>query len=99
MGTTVSVSASLKPGATTEVIEVTAGAPLVDTEKTSVSQTITPTEVEELPLVGRDAANLAYLVPGVKAADSYDPTKNRYAVIVRERFRWPQRQYHRQRHR
>jgi hypothetical protein len=33
-------------------------------------------------MVGRDAANLAYLVPGVKAADSYDPTKNRYAVLA-----------------
>ena len=37
--------------------------------------------MEELPLVGRDAANLAYLAPGVKAADSYDPTKNRYAIL------------------
>jgi outer membrane receptor protein involved in Fe transport len=37
--------------------------------------------VQELPLVGRDAANLAYLAPGVKAADSYDPTKNRYAIL------------------
>src|ERR1019366_8477377 len=40
-----------------------------------------PTEVQELPMVGRDVANLAYLAPGVKAADSYDPTKNRYAIL------------------
>ena len=32
-------------------------------------------------MVGRDVANLAYLAPGVKAADSYDPTKNRYAIL------------------
>ena len=82
VGTTATVNASLKPGAAGEVVEVTAGAPLVDTEKTGVSQSVTPSEVEELPLVGRDAANLAYLVPGVKAADSYDPTKNRYAVLA-----------------
>ena len=82
VGTTVSVNSILKPGATGEVIEVTAGAPLVDTEKTGVSQSVTPSQVEDLPLVGRDAANLAYLVPGVKAADSYDPTKNRYAVLA-----------------
>jgi len=37
--------------------------------------------VQELPLLGRDVANLAYLAPGVKATDSYDPTKNRYAVL------------------
>lgn len=75
------VNASLSPGAATEVVEVTANAAIVDTTKTSVSQNITPSEVEELPLAGRDAANLAYLVPGVKAADSYDPTKNRYAIL------------------
>jgi hypothetical protein len=62
-------------------VEVSGIAPVVDLAKTSVSQNITPSEVEELPLVGRDAANLAYLVPGVKAADSYDPTKNRYAIL------------------
>ena len=32
-------------------------------------------------MVGRDVANLAYLAPGVKLADSYDPTKNRYAIL------------------
>lgn len=75
------VNVTLKPGTATETVEVTSEAPIVDTTKTSVSQDITPREVEDLPLVGRDAANLAYLVPGVKAADSYDPTKNRYAIL------------------
>src|SRR5882762_5865560 len=32
-------------------------------------------------MVGRDVANLAYLAPGVKATDSYDPTKSRYAIL------------------
>src|SRR5438552_2663790 len=81
IGQTATVNAQLSPGATSEVIEVTSEAPLVDQLKTSVSQNITPTEVEELPLLGRDVANLAYLAPGVKAADSYDPTKNRYAIL------------------
>ncbi|HKF02409.1 MAG TPA: TonB-dependent receptor [Candidatus Sulfotelmatobacter sp.] len=81
VGQTATVSATLSPGAATEVVEVTGSAPIVDVTKTSVSQDITPKEVEELPLVGRDAANLAYLAPGVKATDSYDPTKNRYAIL------------------
>lgn len=81
VGQTATVSATLTPGAATEVVEVTGTAPIVDVTKTSVSQDITPKEVEELPLVGRDAANLAYLAPGVKATDSYDPTKNRYAIL------------------
>lgn len=54
-----------------------ATAPLVDQEKTDVSTNITPQQVQELPLIGRDIADLAYLTPGLKAADVYDPTKNR----------------------
>ena len=81
VGQSATVNATLSPGTPTTIVEVTGTAPLVDMSKTSVSEDITPKEVEELPLVGRDAANLAYLVPGVKAADSYDPTKNRYAIL------------------
>lgn len=81
VGQTATANMTLTPGSTTEIIEVTGSAPLVDITKTSVSQDITPKEVEDLPMVGRDVANLAYLAPGVKAADSYDPTKNRYAIL------------------
>jgi len=81
VGQTATVNAELKPGVMSEVIEVTGQAPLLDQAKTDVSQNITPLEVEQLPMVGRDVANLAYLAPGVKAADSYDPTKNRYAIL------------------
>jgi outer membrane receptor protein involved in Fe transport len=81
VGQSATVNVTLIPGTTTTVVEVSGEAPIVDLAKTSVSQDITPREVEELPLAGRDAANLAYLVPGVKAADSYDPTKNRYAIL------------------
>src|SRR6266850_1118925 len=81
IGQVATVNSELKPGATSEVIEVTSEALLLDQTKTSVSQNITPSEVQELPLLGRDVANLAYLAPGVKATDSYDPTKNRYAIL------------------
>jgi outer membrane receptor protein involved in Fe transport len=81
IGQTTTVSAELKPGSMSQIVEVTSEAPLVDQLKTSVSTTITPSEVEELPMLGRDVANLAYLAPGVKATDSYDPTKNRYAIL------------------
>jgi Carboxypeptidase regulatory-like domain len=59
VGQSSTVSAALEPGAATQVVEVSAVAPIVDLTKTSVSQDITPTEVAELPLLGRDAANLA----------------------------------------
>lgn len=81
VGQVATVNAELKTGSMSETIEVTSESPIIDQAKTSVSQNITPSEVEELPMVGRDVANLAYLAPGVKATDSYDPTKNRYAIL------------------
>src|ERR1700674_3679721 len=54
------VNVTLNPGGANEVAEVPGTAPTIDLAKTSVSQDITPSEVAELPPVGRDAANLAY---------------------------------------
>lgn len=81
IGQTATVAASLKVGQASEVVEVSASEVLLDLAKTEVAQQISPQEVDELPMLGRDSANLAYLVPGVKAADSYDPTKNRSAIL------------------
>ena len=81
VGRTSTQNFSLSPGGVSETVEVTAAAPLVDQTKTDVSTNITPEQITELPLIGRDIADLAYLAPGVKAADSYDPTKTRYAIL------------------
>ena len=81
IGRTATQNFALIPGGVSETVEVTAAAPLVDREKTDVSTNITPQQITDLPLIGRDIADLAYLSPGVKAADSYDPTKNRYAIL------------------
>ena len=81
VGQTVTNNATLEVGQQTQTVTVEATPPLLNAEKTDVSTTVTPREVENLPLVGRDFANLAYLAPGVKIADSYDPTKNRYAIL------------------
>jgi len=81
VGRTLTQDFALKPGAVSETVEVTAAAPLVDQTKTDVSTNITPNQIQDLPLIGRDIGDLAYLAPGVKAADSYDPTKMRYAIL------------------
>ena len=73
---------ALKPGAVSETVEVQAEAPVLDQQKTSVGMEITPNQVEDLPLNGRDFANLAVLAPGAKPVNSYDPTKNRIAVFA-----------------
>jgi Carboxypeptidase regulatory-like domain/TonB dependent receptor-like, beta-barrel len=81
IGRTATQNFSLTAGGVSETVEVTSAAPLVDQTKTDVSTNITPEQITELPLIGRDIADLAYLAPGVKAADSYDPTKTRYAIL------------------
>jgi hypothetical protein len=82
VGTTLTVNVPLSAGSVSQTIEVSAGNQLMDTEKTDVSTAVTQRQIEELPLNGRDFANLAILAPGVKMVDSYDPTKNRYAVYA-----------------
>jgi hypothetical protein len=82
VGTTSTVNVPLTTGQVSQTVEVTAGNQLMDTEKTDVSTAVTPKDIEVLPLNGRDFANLAILAPGVKQVDSYDPTKNRYAVYA-----------------
>ena len=82
VGTTASVNVPLSAGQVSQTVEVTANNQLMDTEKTDVSTAVTQHDIEALPLNGRDFANLAILAPGVKQVDSYDPTKNRYAIYA-----------------
>src|SRR5262249_18244558 len=82
VGTTANVNVPVTAGQVSQTVEVTAGNQLMDTEKTDVSTAVSQRDIEALPLNGRDFANLAILAPGVKQVDSYDPTKNRYAVYA-----------------
>jgi hypothetical protein len=82
VGKTNNFDFTMEPGVQTATVTVTAGeAELVSREKTDVSLNITPRDVEDLPLNGRDLGNLAYLAPGAKPVDSYDPTKRRISVF------------------
>jgi hypothetical protein len=80
---TTTVDASLSPSTQAETITVEAtGAGLVDMTKTDVSLPISTQQIEGLPLNGRDFVNLAYLAPGARPVNSYDPTKNRIGVFA-----------------
>ena len=81
VGKTTTLDFTLSPGSRAETVTVTSEAPLLDQQKTDVSLNITPRDVQDLPLNGRDLGNLAYLAPGAKPVDSYDPTKRRIAVF------------------
>src|SRR6266567_3746131 len=59
VGQTTTIDATLSPSSQAETITVeAAGASIVDLEKTDVSRPIMPSEVQNLPLNGRDFVNL-----------------------------------------
>src|SRR5579884_4462659 len=64
---TTQVDVQLSLGSVGEVVNVTAEAPLLKTEKADVSDTMTTKTVMELPVLGRDMSKLYFLVPGVQA--------------------------------
>jgi hypothetical protein len=59
------IDAKMEVGAVTDTIEVTAQTPLLQTESSSMSQTVEGRQAAEMPLNGRNAMNLIALVPGV----------------------------------
>ena len=81
VGKTNTFDVTMNPGVQTASVTITGETELVDKAKTDISMNITPRDVQDLPLNGRDLGNLAYLAPGAKPVDAYDPTKRRISVF------------------
>ena len=73
---TTSIEFKMTVASKTEEVTVVAEAPLVDVKQSGVGELITSTQIENLPLNGRQFANLAALVPGVSLGFHTDPTKS-----------------------
>jgi hypothetical protein len=58
------VDVKLELGDTTQVVEVTGVAPILQTESTATGDTITSNKLSSLPLNGRNFASLTLLIPG-----------------------------------
>jgi hypothetical protein len=68
-GRVTDVSATLKVGAASQTVEVTAPAsPLLETSSNAISSTIPMKQLNDLPLGGRDISQLAFLTPGFVSA-------------------------------
>ena len=65
VGQVLSVDASLTVGATTTEVNVTSESPILDTEKTEVSQTLGENLIENLPVASRNWSNFVLLTPNV----------------------------------
>ena len=64
------VNVQLKPGATTETIEVSTAPPLLQTEEASVGQVVSQQQVNSLPLNGRNFTFLAQLGAGMQTPEA-----------------------------
>ncbi|MGA8529867.1 MAG: carboxypeptidase-like regulatory domain-containing protein, partial [Acidobacteriaceae bacterium] len=66
------VDAKLATGSVSQTIQVNANAIQVDTSDTQLKATVTAQQIEQLPLLGRDASILQKLTPGtVESADRF----------------------------
>ena len=65
VGATLGVNFTLNTGTVEEVIQVTAVAPDIQTEKADISAVVEQKKIVDLPLVGRNVLSLAALQPGI----------------------------------
>ena len=72
VGQTARLDVSLHVGGVTQTIEVTGALPVLQTENATVGQVIGAQPISQLPLNGRNFAQLAILAPGVTGL-SYSP--------------------------
>lgn len=72
-------------GSSSEQVTVsTGGVTDLDAVSTESSEVITAKQIEDLPIVGRSAMDLAQLAPGVQLRDGndIDPTKNNFTIAA-----------------
>jgi hypothetical protein len=75
-GTITTVNITLQPGATTEVIDVTAATAQMNYDNHTVAGVVEHQEIEDLPLNGRGFVQLASLLPGVQVTAQPQGARN-----------------------
>jgi hypothetical protein len=84
VGSVTPMNIGLEVGNAQEVVEVVAAAEAsVDTTRPTVDGVVTPKQIENLPLNGRNFLDLAQQEPGVQVRDGgdFDPTKNQMVGV------------------
>jgi outer membrane receptor protein involved in Fe transport len=76
VGQVLDINMTLKVASVQETVTVTGETPLIETSSSSVGGVVDVARIENLPLNGRQFANLAATVPGVGLGFHSDPTKS-----------------------
>lgn len=82
VGTARNVTVELKAGQVSEVVEVTDEGALVETTRSDLDTSISPQEIENLPLLNRTFSNLAVIAPEARPVGNFDPTKTRLGTVA-----------------
>lgn len=83
VGNTATVNIKLQVGQESTVVEVQGTTLSVNTEQAEVQGVLTSTQIDNLPVNGRNFLDLAQLEPGVQLQDgsNFDPTKAGYSSV------------------
>ncbi len=82
VGVDLSFNMELKPGEVSEVVEVSADGALVQTTRSDLDTSISPKEIENLPLLNRTFAGLSVIAPEARPVGNFDPTKTRVGNVA-----------------
>ena len=76
VGQTLTIAMTLQLASVSETVTVTGESPLIETGASSVGGVVDVARIENMPLNGRQFANLAATIPGVTMGFHTDPTKS-----------------------
>ncbi|HXX24191.1 MAG TPA: TonB-dependent receptor [Terriglobia bacterium] len=81
---------TLQVGSTVQTVEVTAAAPLLQSQDAQLGQVINQQFILELPLVGRDAAQLIALAPGMVVPPGWNAGNDNSINVISNGMRYDQ---------
>ena len=76
---------TMQVGSLSQTVEVDSATPLLETSASSTGSTITPQQIEDMPINGRNYLDLLQLVPGVSLNRQADPAGDNATPILGER--------------
>lgn len=82
VGSRQNVNFTLQPGSIEETVTITTTPPLVETTRSELDTSISPKEIENLPLLNRTFAGLSVIAPEARPVGTFDPTKTRVGTVA-----------------
>src|SRR2546428_9062486 len=82
VGTRATLNFELMPGGITEVVEVAAPPFTIETTKSVIAGVVSPTEIQNMPLINRTFANLSVIMPEARPVGTFDPTKTHVGNVA-----------------